>query len=737
MGFLSRCVSSVVGYRRLVRELWAARKEVVSLFRFETLVHDIATRFINLTIENYDEGMNTLLRDIGRFTRVDRAYLFMVDEEGATVKNTHEWRIARYIKPLDEQLKRFPVNTYRWWRQHLLVQEYLHVSSINDLPEYAQEERRFMSLGGVQSLLIVPLIRRGTLEGFIGFDSVQIIKKWDKKEIYLLESVAQDIVNLRLRWEAERELRESRSYFNELVTSIESVFFLFSMDLSRLIYVSPAYSAIWGRSEDSLRENPLSWLEAVYAGEREEVEAEFRGFAASGGSFSREFRIRTKGGLKWIAFRAFQGEKTGGIAAAAEDVSTRKTAELQLAGIREEDLRTSAHIQKTILVEDPRIDIPCVDIAALSIPSQEVDGDFYNAMPASGDTFDVLVGDVMGKGLPGAFIAAAVRNQFLRVKLNMALRAPGCGLPDPADIVGAVAQRMSSDLIGLNSFVTLSYSRFNLGSRRFTFVDCGHTPVIHFHHDTGKCWFVKGRSPPLGFCEDEKYMQQSIPFAENDILFFYSDGITDARNPEGDFFGERRLVAVIEGNRSKSAQDIIQAVREAIAGFSGEAPLADDLTCVAVKLAGLPGEIVRRHGIFAQDVSSLPRVRAFIETCFAENTDEELPADMRLKILLAGTEAASNIITHGIVPDRREASGFYLEWGKAPDWIFLRFIYAGRPFVFTGPRPAPDIEKLQEHGYGIFIIEKFMDSVTYANNNQGGMMMTLVKRLDRREKTKK
>jgi sigma-B regulation protein RsbU (phosphoserine phosphatase) len=316
----------------------------------------------------------------------------------------------------------------------------------------------------------------------------------------------------------------------------------------------------------------------------------------------------------------------------------------------------------------------------------------------------------------------------------MALHAPKCGLPDPEYIVSAVAGKMSSDLIGLNSFVTLSYSRFKLSSRRFIFVDCGHTPVIHFHNDTGKCWFIKGRNPPLGFREDEQYTQQSIPLSENDILFFYSDGITEARNAKGEFFGERRLVSVIEQGHGESARGIIQAVKSAIAGFCGEASLADDLTCVAVKLAGLPGEITHAHGIFAQDISSLPKIRSFLEERLAESSDTEIPVDMRLKILLAGTEAASNIIKHGII-DRQDSSGFYLEWGKAPDWIFLRFIYAGKSFVFSGPQPAPDIEKLQEHGYGIFIIEKFMDSVTYANDNQGGMMMTMVKRLDRKEKT--
>ena len=127
MSFLSRCFSPIAIYRKLVRELRAARKEIDSLFRFETLVHDITTRFINLPIEKFDEAINTLLEDIGRFACVDRAYLFLVDEGGETISNSHEWRTCGNILPINEQLKHSPVFTYKWWHQHL-PQNYVHHS---------------------------------------------------------------------------------------------------------------------------------------------------------------------------------------------------------------------------------------------------------------------------------------------------------------------------------------------------------------------------------------------------------------------------------------------------------------------------------------------------------------------------------------------------------------------------------------------------------------------------------
>jgi sigma-B regulation protein RsbU (phosphoserine phosphatase) len=613
---LFRWIYYFTHFLELVRELQETRKELDTLFRFETLIHDITTRFINLTSEKYDEVIRDLLRDIGEFAGVDRAYLFMTSEDGKSISNTHEWR-AEGIKSITSATKhsQFPADTFKWWRSRLLAQEFLHISSIADVPDEAVAERRFMSMGGIRAMLLVPLIRKENLEGFIGFDTVRFYKKldktWEQKEIYLLESVAQGIVNLRLRWEAEKELR---------------------------------------------------------------------------------------------------------------------AAEMQLIRIREEDLETSARIQRTILTEEPRIDNPCVDINALSIPSQEVDGDFYHAIWIAEDAFDLLIGDVMGKGLPGAFIAAAVRNHFLQVKLDMTIRNPKA-LSEPVDIVSKVALRTSPELIRLESFITLDYCRFNLNIRRFDFVDCGHTPIVHFHSDTQRCWLVKGRSLPFGFSETEVYTQQSIPFYKDDIWFFYSDGISEARNQKGDFFGENRLISVIEEHHEKTAQSIIRLVKEAVIDFCEGNSLADDFTCLAVKVTDLPeGQTACRCRIFPGDISTLPDVRSFIEECLPVN--EVLTEEVKAKIIFAANEATSNIIKHGLSGDTsEEKGGFYLEVGTTPDWLYLFFRYAGKPFNRAGT-VKPKIENLKEHGYGLFIMEEFMDSVAYANDFRGGMSLCLAKRFD-------
>ncbi|MDR1316483.1 MAG: SpoIIE family protein phosphatase [Spirochaetales bacterium] len=613
MRFFSRWIHIQARHRKLSMELREARREVEIFFRLETLVNDITTRFINLTSEKYDGVINSLLRDIGKFIGIDRAYLFIVTGDREFFSMSHEWR-AKGIKATAKGMRCFPADHCSWWRRGLVSRKYIHIPSPDDVPPGAETERRFMNLGSVHSMLLVPLIRKGLLDGFLGFDAVRSRKIWDKKEIYLLESVAQNIMNLRLRWETERELR---------------------------------------------------------------------------------------------------------------------TAETQLIKLREEDLETSARIQRTILTGDPNIRNPAVDIRALTIPSQEVDGDFYNTVRVSNDAFDILSGDVMGKGLPGAFIAAAVRNHFLQVKLNMAMSQPRGILPGPRHIVNAVASRITPELIHLESFIALTYSRVNVRFRRLDFVDCGHTPVIHLRCNTQRCWRLKGHSSPLGFLENETHKEQSVAFYEGDILFFYSDGISEARNQQGDFFGEQRLITIIEKNYDRAMTEIISVVKAAVINFCEGNPLADDLTCVAVKLHDLPGGwAVRRERIFPGEMSSLAAVRSFIGECIDADPGAAISSAEKARIIFAGNEAASNIITHGVSrDDGEEPAGFYLEAGINSGWLSLCFLYGGKPFSLP-PAERPDIESMQEHGYGIFIMEEFMDSITYADDARGGRMIALAKRFD-------
>ena len=158
---------------------------------------------------------------------------------------------------------------------------------------------------------------------------------------------------------------------------------------------------------------------------------------------------------------------------------------------------------------------------------------------------DILIGDVMGKGVPAALVGAALKSQFLRAFGQLALASAQSTLPSPAALVNAMHAEVTEQLITLESFATLCLARFDLSRRRMTFVDCGHTRTLHFRRRTGTCQPLQGPNIPLGFRPQEVYTESTLDFDAGDLFVFYSDGITETPNAAGELFGEARLAALI------------------------------------------------------------------------------------------------------------------------------------------------------------------------------------------------
>ncbi len=257
----------------------------------------------------------------------------------------------------------------------------------------------------------------------------------------------------------------------------------------------------------------------------------------------------------------------------------------ELAQARQREAETGAKIQQTLLLGQPPRDLPEAQIAALTIPSQQIDGDFYDFFRHSDHCLDVVVGDVMGKGVPAALLGAAIKSHFLRALSQLIARLDQGKLPEPEEIVTIVHTDVTRQFIGLESFVTLCYVRFDLESRQVALVDCGHTKTVHFQCRRGICETLRGGNIPLGFNEREIYKQVTVPFEAGDMFFFYSDGVTEAENETGEFFGEGRLLKLIQAHGGLEPEALIDKVHSAVVAFAQAETFADDVTCVAVKIA--------------------------------------------------------------------------------------------------------------------------------------------------------
>jgi PAS domain S-box-containing protein len=290
-----------------------------------------------------------------------------------------------------------------------------------------------------------------------------------------------------------------------------------------------------------------------------------------------------------------------------ELIVREQAATAELAQAREREIEIGFRIQQTLLLDEPPRDVPGLRVAALTVPSQRIDGDFYIFIKHQDQALDVIVGDVMGKGIPAALLGAATKSHFLKALGDLMVLRRDRKLPEPKEVVMLAHAGVVRHLIELESFVTLCYVRLDVNRRRLDLVDCGHTGIVHLHGSTGLCEIVHGDNLPMGVREGEIYDQISVPFEPGDLLLLYSDGITEARNPARELLGVERLKEFVRINRELEPTRFVEALRQAVFTFSQSDRLADDLTTVAIKVEEIQFPLTRVETEIASDLKQLRR----------------------------------------------------------------------------------------------------------------------------------
>ncbi|QTA80166.1 Two component system response regulator, PPM-type phosphatase domain-containing protein [Desulfonema limicola] len=255
--------------------------------------------------------------------------------------------------------------------------------------------------------------------------------------------------------------------------------------------------------------------------------------------------------------------------------------EKELVRAREREIYIASRIQRTLLLGKPPVDMPEIEITQFTIPSQQVDGDFFDFFKINDKILDIVVGDVMGKGIASALLGAAMKSHFLRAINELALSNSEHGfIPEPGDIVSRVHSAMISHMEDIETFVTLCYARIDLEKSLINFVDCGHMRTIHYRSSLKNIRLLEGVNMPLGLPETDPFEQITVSYIPGDFFFFYSDGLTEAQNKEGEQFGETRLVKKIQEYAEFGQKQIIDRIYKDVVNFAQSDSFDDDFTCV-------------------------------------------------------------------------------------------------------------------------------------------------------------
>jgi sigma-B regulation protein RsbU (phosphoserine phosphatase) len=398
----------------------------------------------------------------------------------------------------------------------------------------------------------------------------------------------------------------------------------------------------------------------------------------------------------------------------------------KLARAHEQEITTAAKIQQALLLGQPPKNIQGIQLCQRTIASQKVDGDFIDFIQLSDTTLDVVVGDVMGKGIPAALVGAALKSQLPRALNKLSQSGDAREIPKPENIVSVVQASMIQQLEDLETFVTLCYARFDLARNLIQYVDCGHTRTIHFQKETNTCRLLEGVNMPIGFPEKETFTQISVPFKPGDRFVFYSDGLTEAKTAQGEMYGEQRLVDFVQQHAGADLQDLIQDIWQDVVGFSQSEIFGDDFTCIGVRImnsdAPAAGHSQEENLEIKSDLNELARVREFTRN-FCDRVPAELLDRSRIDLIeLAVNEAVVNIIEHAYrnAPDKPVR----IEARLSPDRIEFRLYDWGRSFD-PAAVPPPAFDGSKDHGFGIYIIDQAVDEVEYTREGKGRNCATM------------
>jgi len=233
---------------------------------------------------------------------------------------------------------------------------------------------------------------------------------------------------------------------------------------------------------------------------------------------------------------------------------------------------------------------------------------------------------------------------------------------------------------------------------------------------------------PLGFSEQEVYQQVAFPIEKGDLLVFYSDGLTEARNAAGEFFGVERLMEEITTHSRLAPDQILSKIHSAVIAFSGEAESrADDLTCVIVSLQEPEGESSLAHAHYqtTSNITELASIRRFIRAFCRRPPAAMLDGASLDELELAVAEAASNVMRHAYhgrtdQPLRIVADAF-------SDRVLIRLFHYGAAFDPATVR-LPAFDGSREGGFGVYIIAHSVDDVHYSRDERGENCISLVKK---------
>ncbi|WP_420642395.1 PAS domain S-box protein [Candidatus Leptofilum sp.] len=233
-----------------VSERVNTEKQLQSRIKFDRILTILASSFINLAVHEIDEGINDALIDVVAFHQCDRAYIYLLVENGRALKTSHHWQKPNSSTNFSD-FNNLPFTLFSNWLPRLHNQETIIVDNIASLDEEHESERKLLAMQNVKSAVIVPLVYGAETIGFLGLDTFNTAYKWQKETINKLKMVSFIFTNALARKSTEATLAKERNFAQQIMKSMGQGLVVSTVE-GTFEYVNPAYAQMLGHEPNEL-----------------------------------------------------------------------------------------------------------------------------------------------------------------------------------------------------------------------------------------------------------------------------------------------------------------------------------------------------------------------------------------------------------------------------------------------------------------------------------------------------
>lgn len=238
------------------------------------------------------------------------------------------------------------------------------------------------------------------------------------------------------------------------------------------------------------------------------------------------------------------------------------------------DMEIAQQIQMSLLPASPP-ELTGIEIGGRCISAAHVGGDYYDFFRRDEHTIDMLIADVSGHSVGAALIMSEVRT-LLRAQVNSSYNT--------SSILQSLNAQLYDDLTRAELFITMFYAKYSSASGRLSYANAGHNHPIICRKGQTACIELDAEGLIIGVKPSVVFEERVIELQKGDVLLFYTDGLTEASDSEGEMFQNQRVCSHLESVSHLPVNDIIDSFYRAVTDFTGSTTLQDDISIVVLKI---------------------------------------------------------------------------------------------------------------------------------------------------------